>query len=616
MKHQADNVRVLALLRRAMPLAALLCLLPAHAGSDRHVPESAQDLAWGEVLFDFYQQRHVPAITRLLVARERSELVAHEEEAELVLGGLYLDYGMHQRAAAIFECLLRERARPDVHDQAWFFLARIRYQRGDTEGAARAIGEIGDALPRSLYAQRLDLQSRVLLDLGRPAESASLLADADLSGGWRYFGLYNLGVALIRSGDTESGQAYLDEVGQANVRGDELTTLRDRANLALGYERLLLGDSGAARKALDRVSLEGPYSTRALLGAGWADAGQDEYRRALMPWLELGQRDQLDIAVQESLLAIPYAYGQLGANLEAVERYQHAVDTYEAELLRLDRAQGEVEAGWLARSVLATDSDRRPDRGEIDRYLTEMLAGESFRVATEDLRATGQLRRLLEERTETIAVFEQMLEAQRARFLRHKEAVAAGVDNGRLDDLRSRYGAHAERLRAIRNDRDALGLANPRERRIAERLERVRAAAAKDPGAASEAERERFLSGVLYWRVNASFARRLRAEEKALKATGRALDAAGAHVESIREAGAREPARFLALEDRIAAAVGRLETLRRRTSSVILAQSRYLEDLAVVELVERRERVTDYLSQARYALAASYDRAAVAEASP
>ena len=616
MKHQADNVRVLSLLRRAMPLAALLCLMPAHADPDREAPESVQDLAWGEVLFDFYQQRHVPAITRLLVARERSELMEHREEAELVLGGLYLDYGMHQRAAVIFERLLREQARPDVHDQAWFFLARIRYQRGDTEGAGRAIGEIGDALPRSLYAQRLDLQSRILLDLGRPAESARLLADADLSGGWRYFGLYNLGVALIRSGETERGQAYLDEVGQANVRGNELTMLRDRANLALGYERLLLGDSDAARSALDRVSLDGPYSTRALLGAGWADAGQDEYRKALMPWLELGKRDQLDIAVQESLLAIPYAYGQLGANLEAVERYQHAVDTYEAELLRLDRARGEVEAGWLAKSVLASDSDRRPDMGDIDGYLTEMLAGERFRVATEDLRATGQLRRLLEKRAESMVVFEDMLEAQRARFLRHREAVAASVDSDQLDDLRSRYGAHAERLRRIRNDRDALALANPRERGIAERLANVRAVAANDPDAAGDAQRERFLSGILYWRIDATFARRLREEEKALKATGRALDAAGAHIESIREVGTREPARFLALEDRIAAAVRRLETLRRRTSSVILAQSRYLEDLAVVELVERRERVTDYLSQARYALAASYDRAAVAEASP
>ena len=94
----------------------------------------------------------------------------------------------------------------------------------------------------------------------------------------------------------------------------------------------------------------------------------------------------------------------------------------------------------------------------------------------------------------------------------------------------------------------------------------------------------------------------------------RVLDEAGRYLEGIRVAGMDEPRHYKAFEERIAAAAGRLETLRRRTESVILAQSRYLEDLAVAELASRRTRVTEYLSQARFALAASYDRAAVAEA--
>jgi len=55
--------------------------------------------------------------------------------------------------------------------------------------------------------------------------------------------------------------------------------------------------------------------------------------------------------------------------------------------------------------------------------------------------------------------------------------------------------------------------------------------------------------------------------------------------------------------------------LRGRTGTVMLAQSEYLGDLAVTELMARHERVADYLGQARFALAASYDRAAVAEVS-
>ncbi|NIW25563.1 MAG: hypothetical protein GWN29_13900, partial [Gammaproteobacteria bacterium] len=65
---------------------------------------------------------------------------------------------------------------------------------------------------------------------------------------------------------------------------------------------------------LQRVRLEGPFSNKALLGVGWADAERGDYRAALSPWLELRQRNIIDPAVQESLLAVPYAFSQLGAD--------------------------------------------------------------------------------------------------------------------------------------------------------------------------------------------------------------------------------------------------------------------------------------------------------------
>ena len=618
---------------RRLPVLTLLGVVwigwsPGYAAEpdpDRPVPQTVQDLAWGEVLFDFFQDRHVPAITRLLVARERAELVEHEEEAELVLGGLYLGYGMHRQASTIFERLLERHGDPAVRDQAWYFLAQIRYQRGDPDGAAQAIGAIGDALPPRFDTQRYDLAARILLDQGRPDEAARLLADADLPGGWRFFGLYNLGVALIRSGDSTRGQAFLDEVGRANVAGPELTTLRDRANLALGYERLLAGESAGARQALDRVRLDGPYTTRALLGAGWAEAGQDDFRRALKPWLALGQRNRLDIAVQESLLAVPYAYGRLGANVQAVEHYQRAVDLYEAELLRLDAARAEVEGGALVQAVMiraaeaggplpyGEDRYARGD-GEIDRYLLDLLAGQRFQVAAADLRETQRLRGLLDERAASMDAMSEMLAAQRARYADQRPRALATLDDDRLSLLRARHTDQEATLRRVRENQDVMALASARERRLAARIGAVQAAAEEASDAAS-ADRARFLSGVLYWRVHEPFFHRLRAADKASAATDRVLVEAEQYLANIRAAGMAEPDRYAVYEDRIAAAVGRLEALRRRTSSVILAQSRYLEDLAVAELVVRRERVTEYLSQARFALAASYDRAAVAETS-
>ena len=68
------------------------------------------------------------------------------------------------------------------------------------------------------------------------------------------------------------------------------------------------------------------------------DAELGDYRAALAPWLELRQRNILDPAVQESLLAVPFAFGQLGANRQAADYYLDAIDAFNAEIGRMDEA--------------------------------------------------------------------------------------------------------------------------------------------------------------------------------------------------------------------------------------------------------------------------------------
>jgi len=59
--------------------------------------------------------------------------------------------------------------------------------------------------------------------------------------------------------------------------------MRDKANLALGFAYLQADQAGRARVPLERVRLDGPYSSRALLGDGWARAAQGDFRAALVP---------------------------------------------------------------------------------------------------------------------------------------------------------------------------------------------------------------------------------------------------------------------------------------------------------------------------------------------
>lgn len=594
--------------------AASLAWLLAPSAGLRAAPASAKDLAWGETLFYFFQRDNVPAITRLLVARQRGELEYHAQEAELVLGGIYLDYNMHRHAGQVFEALLAGNARPEIRDQAWYYLARVRYESGLPGPALDALGRIGDQLPRSLVAERYDLEARSLLLLDRPAEAAAVLTAHELPGGWRNYGWYNLGVALVRSGQAERGEEILERVGKAKKTSGELDVLRDRANLALGFSRLASGDPEGARAALDRVRLDSPYASRALLGAGWADSTRGDYKAALGPWTELAGRDPLDSAVQESLLALPYAYAELGAPGRAVNFYERAVDLYERELGRLQEGIDGIRSGRLTAAVLRLDKDGSPlPAADEPRYLYSLMAEHRFRTAVGGLRDLDDMDQLLGNWAESMEAFDDMLAAHRQRFASRRELINASADQQRIETMKNNYESARSELDRIREQGDAMGMASQRERQIAARLAQVLEHA---PPGSPEHRQAEFLDGVLRWNVHAEFLPRLRAAEKDLKTSERTLGEADAALRRVRDAEEQEPERFAEFNGRIDAASERLVALRARVAAASRRQAAQLEELAVAELAARQRRVTAYLSQARYALAASYDRAALAEAQP
>ena len=57
--------------------------------------------------------------------KRQEQLENHADEAELLLGGMYLSYGHHLEAAEIFERLLADNVDSDIRDRTWFFLAKI-----------------------------------------------------------------------------------------------------------------------------------------------------------------------------------------------------------------------------------------------------------------------------------------------------------------------------------------------------------------------------------------------------------------------------------------------------------------------------------------------------------
>jgi len=607
-------------------LCLLLVLLTpaAHAADATGDPMVVKDPQFGEVLFYFYQEDYFPAIVRLLAAKEQEQLTEHVEEAELLLGGMYLSYGHHLEAAEIFERLLADKVSPEVRDRTWFFLAKIWYQRGYLDKAQQALAYIEGELPEHLQREALMLGAQILIDAGQYDAAVTRLQNWKGRTEWASYAKFNIGVALVRSGRVDEAAELLDELGDMNPFTDELTALRDKANLALGYALLQDGQAYAAKEPLQRVRLEGPFSSKALLGVGWADAEMNNFDRALVPWMELRGRDLLDPAVQESMLAIPYAMAKLDSISQAADHYLNAIEAFYEETNRLDRTINHIESGEFFEEFVENDPldstgwywelEELPTGPEA-RYLYHLLAKHEFQEGLKNFRDLSYLNRNLENWQQNVDVYANMLETRKEAYEQRLPVVETALeraDLGRMVEFKLSYDATMDNIESSHN---WLALAERSEfdmwKEVAE-LERTPALQADIPEAAEVQDKIDLLKGVLQWDLERDFSERVRFIRRNLHQTGEALVGAQRARRHVEESMRNEPLVFAEMSDRVYGLAPRIEGTQMRVEDALSRQRAYLQEIAVGELQAQKDRLDLYTIQARFALAAIYDIAASA----
>ncbi|HJS22038.1 MAG TPA: tetratricopeptide repeat protein [Steroidobacteraceae bacterium] len=585
-------------------------------------PTTVKDLYYGDVLFYFYQDDYFNALTRLRAAQLKGRVAHHADEAELLLGGLYLSYGEHLEAGAIFERLLKPDAPLSVRNRAWFYLGKVWYQRGYWAQAENALRKVEGELPTQLEAEKRNLLAQVLIQQGRFDDAIALLNGWRGPTDWTAFAQFNLGVALVRKGRLDDAATMLDAVGRMDTPNDELAALRDKANLALGYAYLQAGQAAEAKPVLQRVRLEGPQSNKALLGVGWADSATEQYREALVPWMELHGRSLLDAAVQESYLAVPFAFAKLNANAQAAEYYTTAIRSYADESARIDQSIAAIRGGQLLNTLVTHDAHGRygwfwqlenlPDAPE-SRYLYHLLAGHEFQEGLKNYRDLDYMQRNLAEWERSLEAFGDMLDTRRTAYAQRLPKIDASL--ARVDP-RAIAGTRVElesRLNAAERAGDFAALGTTREQEMwgtISELEDALAAQPDDPSLDEMRDKVRLLRGVLFWQMNESFKARTWTTRRSLKELDGALKQMEKRWLLVEQARKNMPNATEAYAYRVAQLRPRIEVLGTRLAAAGRAQGEYLASIAVDELEAQKQRLTSYQVQARFALASIYDRSA------
>ena len=575
---------------------------------------------YGEVLFQFFKQDYFTALTHVSAYRETQRVGSLEEQAELLQGGLMLSWGQHKEAGEIFERLLAESTDLGTRNRTWFYLGKVRYQRGYPEQAMAALESIDGMLPGELESERYDLLARIYMEQERFADAARVLSDWPGDDVWSAYARYNLGVAMVRMGDLDAGASLLGQVGTMSLpetERDEILGLRDRANLALGFAYLQSDLDGEARPVLQRVRLNGPFSNKALLGVGWADAAKGDFRKALVPWLELNDRERLDSAVQESFLAVPYAYSQLGVQPIAAQYYARALDIYTSEIVRLNAAISNVRSGKLVNALLANDDltlggwywqlSELPldDRA---RYLSFTIANQEFHEGLKSYRDLISLNRHLGEWRDKLVTFRDMLDTRILAYNEKMPAMQEKIDQFDLAAMQESYEMLSAHSVAASEDHDVLVFASAEEQFLWARLSAIEDSPGWSAISSEQKEKVRLLKGLLQWDMEKEFRVRSWRQSRSLEELGQDINDTRLQYESVAAATDSIAGTVREFDSRITLLQPHIEMLQGKLQASMQSYELYLRRLAEAELEDQRERMLNYQAQARYALASLYDQ--------
>lgn len=591
------------------------------------------DLYFGEAIFYAHQDEYFDAISRLdaelgqyygLDEPGLDTLHLHIDNAQFSVGDFELYYRMHQRAGRAIKAVIEGNVEPAVRNEAIYRLAKILMQKNQPVNALHAIDKIKGEVPNRIRDDVAYTKAVIYMVNGRPTDAIKILSGLQGSKTHGGFAAYNKGIALLQLGKNVEGAVQLDKAGTTSGYSKGTRSIRDKANLALGFKLLETGKPELGKKFLDRVRITGPFSNRALLGSGWADIAVQRYDRALVPWTILSKRNVTDRAVQEAMLGVPFAYSKLGLHGKSALLYGHALESFDKELNKLDSSIKSIRQGKFLEALVREElkQDRNwviklrdlPDAPETH-YLIHLMASHDFQESLQNYFDLEELRKRLLKWERDINAYQELVRIRREYY---KPLLPVVERKFQLLDSRMRLRLEQRdnlenKLQAMLIAPQPIFLATVSERIYGERVALLERRVKRLDVDNIQRQRVDRLRGALDWNIHTQYHDRLTKAFKRL----RELDGVVADLKQnyrsfvrTRQAATQS---YEGYDDTLNTLRIKVLDEQERVKTVMLRQGHMLETMAVNELDLRRKRIEGDQVKARFALAESYDRAQKAQ---
>lgn len=589
------------------------------------------DIFYGESLFYAFQDKHFDAISKLdaelgqYYALDNPSLDPfnqHINHAEFSVGSFELAYRMHQRAGRAIKSIMESNLNQKIRNEAAYRLAQIYYRKNQPGNALDILEKIKGEMAEDLRVDEIHLRAQVYISTGKFTEAIDLLKSIESEDKYEGYILYNLGIAYIQNGDEKKAIEVLSRLGVLSTDDRGVLALKDKANLTLANRMLEKGSPELAKKYFSLVRLNGPFADRALLGMGWVNVSLGQFKKALVPWSILQEREITNESVQESLLAVPYAYGQLNYYGQAALSYGKAMDEFGGEIDRLQSSIKSVREGKFLSAVL----DKRAERDKNwlhnlrdlqetpeTRYILSLMASHDFQQSLKNYQDLAELRVRLSYWLATLDVYVELIEIRRKYY----EPLLPVVEkqfkklDARIRLRLSQRDRLDQRLKSLVIARRPEYLASAEERGIQDKLGKIELYLSANPQYYTDEVRARIsrLKGVLHWNINKAYHERLTNAYKQMQTLDIYINNLNEAYQSFVRTRQAATQSYEGYDIQIRQLKTKIQAMQVKVNGVMARQGRLIEALAVNELERRRNLLEEYQIKARFALAESYDRA-------
>jgi len=316
--------------------SVVMCLLHVSMSHAAQEKDNIEDLFYKNSLFHYYGGDYISALTKTLINSERQNNAALETRNNLLLGGIYLAYGLDYDAKSIFDNLKDNDLDEETKNIIWFYLGRDFYENFDYENSEASLENITINFTKKHTEDKINLLSNVYVYNNKLNKLNNLLVNNKLPENTVNYIKFNLGVGYLRNSDNNKGRQYLSDVGKIKPLNLEQSSIRDKAKLHLAMLAFKQKDYKSTIAHAQDINANGIFSENAIYLSALAYSISGNSKKAFSLLSNLKGRKSNNVYKYYSLLLISRILEKNNSYKEALSMLNNGVNAIESEKKELD----------------------------------------------------------------------------------------------------------------------------------------------------------------------------------------------------------------------------------------------------------------------------------------